>query len=135
MKMIYNRDVEIQKMKEAPKYDIVDSHLHFLDFTQDSDGFPALTKSMDACGVSEAVIFGMPIVKKWDHFMRKKPLYYMSDDSRCYYYSGTDHILAHELMEQSEEVRRRFHPFCCGVDCTDKYAADQIERGEWREGV
>ena len=128
MKMIYNRDVEIQKMKEAPKYDIVDSHLHFLDFTQDSDGFPALTKSMDACGVSEAVIFGMPIVKKWDHFMRKKPLYYMSDDSRCYYYSGTDHILAHELMEQSEEVRRRFHPFCCGVDCTDKYAADQIER-------
>ena len=126
--MIYNADIEIAEGLEKPRYDIVDSHLHFLDFTQDSDGFPALTRAMDRAGVSESVIFGMPLVKKWDYYMKEKPLYYMSDDSRCYYYSATDHILAHELKEQSEEVRRRFHPFCCGVDCTDKYAADQIER-------
>lgn len=126
--MIYDKKTELLTPEMSPRYDIVDSHLHFLDFTQDSDGFAMLTKAMDAAGVSEAVVFGMPIVKKWDHYMKEKPLYYMSDDSRCYYYSGTDHILAHELMERSEEVRRRFHPFCCGVDCTDKYAADQIER-------
>ena len=126
--MIYNKEIEIHEAKEAPRYDIVDSHLHFLDFTQDSDGFPSLVKAMDSCGVSEAVVFGMPLAKKWDYFMKEKPLYYMSDDSRCYYYSGTDHILYHELMEQEEDVRRRFHPFCCGVDCTDKYAADQIEK-------
>ena len=102
-----------------PRYDIVDSHLHFLDFTQDSDGFPALTKAMDLSGVSEAVVFGMPMVKKWDYLMPNRPLYYMSNDSRCYYYSGTDHLLANELLSLPEEMRKRFHPFCCGFACTD----------------
>ena len=126
--MIYDADIRITKEIEKPKYDIVDSHLHFLDFTQASDGFRPLARAMDMAGVSGAVIFGMPIVKKWDVFMKERPLYYMSDDSRCYYYSATDHILAHELLDQSDEMRKRFHPFCCGVDCTDKYAADQLDR-------
>ena len=126
--MIYNKDIEVIGMESAPRYNIVDSHLHFLDFTQDSDGFPPLVKAMDKCGVSEAVIFGMPMTKKWDYIMKEKPTYYMSNDSRCYYYSATDHILAHELLSQTEEIQKRFHPFCCGFDCTDKYAATQIER-------
>lgn len=126
--MIYNKDITIPVNETVPKYEIVDSHLHFLDFTQDSDGFPSLVKAMDQCGVSEAVVFGMPMVKKWDYLMREKPAYYMSNDSRCYYYSGTDYILAHELLSQPQEVQKRFHPFCCGFDCTDKYAATQIER-------
>jgi hypothetical protein len=126
--MIYDRKIEIKGMTGRPEYDIVDSHLHFLDFTQDSDGFRALADAMDVCGVSEAVVFGMPMVKKWDFLMNERPLYYLSNDSRCYYYSGTDFILANELLSLPEELRRRFHPFCCGFDCTDKYAATQIER-------
>ncbi len=126
--MVYDKEIKVHGMETEPKYDIVDSHLHFLDFTQDSDGFPALAGAMDACGVSEAVVFGMPMAKKWDYLMKDRPLYYMSNDSRCYYYSGTDYILANELLSLPEEMRRRFHPFCCGFDCTDKYAAAQIER-------
>lgn len=34
--MIFDSKIEINKMATAPRYDIVDSHLHFLDFTQDS---------------------------------------------------------------------------------------------------
>ena len=30
------------------------------------------------------------MVKKWDCLMKDRPLYYMSNDSRCFYYSGTD---------------------------------------------
>ena len=126
--MIFDKKIEINKMENAPRYDIVDSHLHYLDFTQDSDGLEALVEAMDESGVSEAVLFGMPMAKKWDYLMKERPLYYMSNDSRCYYYSGTDHILAHELLSAPEEIRKRFHPFCCGFDCTDKYAATQIER-------
>lgn len=126
--MIYNREIEIQKTGTKPRYDIVDSHLHFLDFTQDSDGFVPLVRAMDAAGVSEAAVFGMPMQKKWDYLMKEKPLYYMSNDSRCYYYSATDYILANELLSMPEEIRSRFHPFCCGFDCTDKYAVTQIER-------
>ena len=76
--MIYNRDIEIHKMKTEPRYDIIDSHLHFLDFTQDSDGLPSLIKAMDAAGVSESVLFGMPMVKKWDYLMKERPMYYIS---------------------------------------------------------
>ena len=126
--MIYNKSIDIHRAVDSPRYDIVDSHLHVLDFTQDSDGFYPLTEAMDVCGVSEAVVFGMPMVKKWDSGMNVRPLYYMSNDSRCYYYSATDHILANELLSAPEEIRKRFHPFCCGFDCTDKYAATQIER-------
>lgn len=126
--MIYNKEIIINSPDHEPKYDIVDSHLHFLDFTQDSDGFPALAEAMDAAGVSEAVVFGMPMAKKWDCFMKQRPLYYMSNDSRCYYYSGTDFLMANELQSAPKEIRKRFHPFCCGFDCTDQYAADQIER-------
>lgn len=126
--MVYEKKIELRGADFRPRYNIVDSHLHFLDFVQDSDGLTALTEAMDASGVSEAILFGMPMVKKWDYLMKEPPTYYMSNDSRCYYYSGTDHILAHELLSAPEEIRRRFHPFCCGFECTDKYAAQQIER-------
>ena len=73
--MIFDSKIEINKMETAPRYDIVDSHLHFLDFTQDSDGLEALVEAMDASGVSEAVLFGMPMAKKWDYLMKERPLY------------------------------------------------------------
>ena len=38
--MIYNKEITINETDTVPRYDILDSHLHFLDFTQDSDGFP-----------------------------------------------------------------------------------------------
>jgi len=126
--MIYDKQIEICGMNVSRRYNIIDSHLHFLDFTQDSDGFRALAEAMDISGVSEAVVFGMPMVKKWDYLMKDRPLYYMSNDSRCYYYSATDYILANELKSLPDELRVRFHPFCCGFDCTDKNSATQIER-------
>lgn len=126
--MIYDRDIIIEQPPEKVRYDLIDSHLHFLDFTQDSDGFPALTRAMDTAGVSQAVVFGMPMTKKWDSLMKEKPAYYLSNDSRCYYYSATDHLLANELLSQPTEVRSRFMPFCCGVDCTDRNAAEQLDR-------
>lgn len=126
--MVFQKSFETEYLTTRPEYEIVDSHLHYLDFIQNTDGFTALAEAMDNAGVSEAVVFGMPLAKKWDCYMENRPLYYMSDDSRCYYYSGTDHILAHDLLNAPEHIRRRFHPFCCGFDCTDKYAAMQIER-------
>ena len=46
-------------------------------------------------------------------------LWYLSNDSRCYYYSGTDFILAEELLAQPKEIRERFHPFICGINDND----------------
>ena len=59
-----NRKIKIQPPKENIRYDILDAHLHFTDFLEQSDGFPALCAAMDMSGVSQAVIFGMGIAKQ-----------------------------------------------------------------------
>ena len=123
-----NNVVNIVKPKENIRYDVVDSHLHFVDFIEHTDGFPTLCKAMDMSGVSKSVIFGMPITKQWDSSMPEAPSYYLSNDSRCYYYSATDYLLAEELLASSSAIRDRFFPFCCGFNGNDKFAADHLEQ-------
>ena len=105
---------------------VVDGHLHYLDFLQQSDGFFKLTRKMDECGVDSAVIFGMAMAKQWDENTETAPTYYLSNDSRCYYYSGTDHLLLQELRKQPESIKKRFYPFICGINPNDRYAASQL---------
>ena len=123
-----DKTVSVEVPKETIRYDIIDSHLHFTDFIGDTDGFPILCKAMDASGVSKAIIFGLGIVKQWDGTMKEAPAYYLSNDSRCYYYSATDYFLAEQLLAEPKEIRERFYPFCCGFNCNDRFAADQVER-------
>lgn len=107
---------------------VVDSHLHFYDFTHQTDGFPALIQAMDATGVDKAILFGMPILKMWQEGDPVRPAYYLETDSRAYYYSATDLFLANELKRQPKAVRDRFYPFLCGVNPLDRNAADQVEK-------
>ena len=111
---------------ETIRYDVVDSHLHYVDFLQQTDGYEALVAAMDSCGVSQAVIFGMAMAKQWDEDADQKPSYYLSNDSRCYYYSGTDFITIEQLKAQPAEVQARFLPFVCGVNPNDRLAVDHI---------
>ncbi len=112
---------------EKMLYPAWDAHLHYLDFTQRTDGFPELIRQMDATGVEEAVIFGMPIVKMWSASDPVRPDYYLDSDSRGYYYSATDFILAESLRRQPPEIQRRFHPFICGINPLDLNAVEHIE--------
>lgn len=121
-------EIELQVPKKKIKYEMLDSHLHYLDFLQKSDGFGNLIKAMDASGVKDAIVFGMPMAKQWDETMKEAPTYYLSNDSRCYYYSGTDSILAEELLAQPKDVQDRFYPFICGVNTTDRFAVDHIRQ-------
>ena len=121
-------DIEIDEPGVDIKYDIVDSHLHYCDFIEKTDGFAALARAQDMSGVSESVIFGLGIAKQWDEHMDKAPGYYLANDSRCYYYSATDFLLAEDLLAQPDEIRKRYHPFCCGVNSNDRFAADHIRR-------
>ena len=121
-------DIEIDDPGIPIRYDVVDSHLHYLDFLERTDGFSALVRAQDLCGVSEAVVFGMGIAKQWDEHMGIAPSYYLSNDCRCYYYSATDFLLAEDLLAQPPEVRERFHPFICGINGNDRFAADHIRQ-------
>lgn len=123
-----NKEINIKIPEQEIKYKMVDSHLHYLDFLQTSDGFGPLVKAMDACGVEKAIVFGMPMAKQWDETMDIAPTYYLSNDSRCYYYPATDYILAEELLAQPKDIQDRFYPFICGVNTNDRFAADHIRQ-------
>lgn len=99
-----------------PRYAIVDSHLHYLDFLQSTDGLTKLTEALDSAGVPCSVLFGMPMVKMWDEDAPVKPSYYMSNYSRCYHYSATDYIFLKHLSDAPQEVQARFLPIICGVN-------------------
>ncbi|HCS48452.1 MAG TPA: amidohydrolase [Candidatus Aminicenantes bacterium] len=107
---------------------VVDAHLHFVDFIQESDGIQRLVAAMDAGRISKAVLFGLPVKKKWDAAEKHAPHYYLDDNSRCYYFQGTDEIVAEAFLRLPAKTRRRFAPLICGFNPTDRYAARDIER-------
>ena len=118
----------IEWYKTSAKYPMVDSHLHYLDFLQQTDGLKYLTEAMDSCGVARAVLFGMPMVKMWDENAPKKPFYYMSNDSRCYHYSATDYLFLKHLQDAPADIQKRFIPMICGVNINDLMAEQYLRR-------
>ncbi|MCK5680544.1 amidohydrolase family protein, partial [bacterium] len=86
-----------------------------------------LLKSMDNAGVKHIMFSGMPLVKKWNKDESIEPAYYLDDSGRTYWYSATDFIIARRYMELSALDKKRFHPFICGFNVTDKNAVDHIE--------
>jgi predicted TIM-barrel fold metal-dependent hydrolase len=114
--------------EKAPIVPLVDAHLHFVDFIQESDGIERLIAAMDAGRITKAVLFGLPVKKKWDAAEKHAPHYYLDDNSRCYYFQGTDEIVAEAFLRLPAPARRRFAPLVCGFNPTDKYAARDIER-------
>src|SRR5580692_327083 len=59
------------------KYRAADCHLHLVDFLQRTDGIRAAMAAMDKCGVEDAVVSGMPVVKQWPEDDRTRPEYYL----------------------------------------------------------
>ena len=113
---------------QAIRYRMADCHLHLVDFLQRTDGIQAALAAMDRCGVEEAVISGMPVVKEWPSGERLRPEYYLSDDSRCYWYSVTDVLVARQIQSLSPAQQKRFHPAICGFNGADRNAVEHIKR-------
>jgi hypothetical protein len=107
---------------------MVDGHLHFLDFVQETLGMDALFAALDRAGVAEAVVLGMPLVKTWDEGDTTRPTYYLDNDSRTYWYSATDFLVAHAVLSLPAQKRARLHPFICGFNSADRNGVDHIER-------
>lgn len=110
------------------KYRVADSHFHFVDFLQKTEGMDALIRSMDDAGVDHIMFSGMPLIKKWDAAEPVEPGYYLDDNARTYWYSATDFVVARRLLELPAQARSRLHPFICGFNATDKHAVLHVER-------
>jgi len=114
--------------EKRPIVPIIDTHLHFVDFIQESDGMAKLLAAMDAGRIAKAVVFGLPLKKKWDAFEKRPPHYYLDDNSRCYYFHLTDEIVAESYLRLPVQARNRLAPLVCGFNPTDKYAVRDVER-------
>lgn len=110
------------------KYSMIDAHLHVLNFLQESPPAELLLRAMDKAGVEKSVIFGLPVVKLWAEHDREAPDYYLSNDSRCYYYQLTDVMLHQFVTSMPAEQQHRFLPLFCGFNPVDKYAIRDVER-------
>jgi hypothetical protein len=114
--------------KSGSKYAVVDCHLHYLNFVQETAGMDALFKAMDDTGVTESAVIGMPVVKKWDESEEKRPTYYLDNDAHTYWYSATDFLVARAIQELPKEKQQRLHPFICGINSADRNAVDHVAR-------
>jgi len=105
----------------------VDMHLHLVNFLQTTEGIKQLLKALTQGNVHKAVVFGLPVKKKWESFEPLKPSYYLDDDSRCYYWVGTDELVAHEYNRLSLHDQNRLAPCLCGFNPTDMACIDYLE--------
>lgn len=112
---------------QGSKYPMIDAHLHLVNFLQETPGAEILLRSMNRAGVEKAVVFGLPVTKVWAEHDREKPDYYLSNDSRCYYYQLTD-ILVHDIISaMPANEQKRFFPLICGFNPVDKRAVRHLE--------
>lgn len=131
------KEIVEEKLKrlEWPRYTQIDSHIHYVDFTQKSSGLRWLLEQMDKYNIQKSVIFWIPTIKQWSEFERERPMYYLSDDSKCYYYSNTDHLLARDYLSLSKEEQERFSCLICGFNPMDlnsiEYIKDMFQMYPW----
>ncbi len=113
---------------KGSKYPLIDAHLHVVNFAQETPGGDELIKCMDAANVGRAVVFGLPVTKLWAEWEREQPDYYLADDSRCYYYSHTDAIVAEMVHSLQPAEQDRLYPMICGFNPVDRFAIRHVER-------
>jgi hypothetical protein len=106
---------------------LIDTHVHCVDFLQHSEGLSWLLRQMDKAGIEKAVIFGLPVKKKWAVHDKRKPSYYLDGYSTCFYFTLTDELLAQEYLNLNKSDQKRFAPLICGFNPTDVSSLDYLE--------
>jgi hypothetical protein len=106
----------------------VDAHVHLVDFLQHVGDPAQLMGALDRAGAERAVVFGLPVKKKWSVTEPMKPAYYLDDNAPCASFPLTDELVA-DLVDGLEPAQRyRLAPLVCGFDPTDLLAVEHVER-------
>lgn len=133
--MIFAAGILLASNALADRYRFNDAHLHYVNFSQESNGVKELLTEMDKAKIEYSAISGMPVVKKWADDQPKKPETVFGDDANVYWFSLTDEIVARAVKSLPEQQQKRLIPFICGFNPTDKNAVEHVERMlEWYPG-
>lgn len=106
---------------------MIDAHLHVVDFLQRPLAAIDLARSLATGPADHAVVFGLPVKKKWATSEPQRPTYYLDDNAPCSGYSLTDELVASLVHDLAPEARARVAPLICGLDPTDLLAPDHVE--------
>ncbi|MFJ6095769.1 amidohydrolase family protein [Williamsia muralis] len=104
-----------------------DTHVHVVDFLQRPADCAGLIRSLRDGGAERAVVFGLPVKKKWSTAEPLKPSYYLDDNAPCHYHSLTDVLVLDSLATFDEAPGFTVAPLICGFDPTDRLAVDHLE--------
>ncbi|EKD66108.1 MAG: 5-oxoprolinase (ATP-hydrolysing) [uncultured bacterium (gcode 4)] len=117
---------DLEKIKWC-KHKMIDSHVHIINFMQETEWLEKLLYYMNKTNIKSSVVFWMPVKKNWWEHEKKQPEYYLDDDNECYYYSFTDGIVAEEYNKLSQKNKERFYPLICWFNPMDINAIKHIE--------
>jgi hypothetical protein len=104
-----------------------DTHVHVVDFLQEPAEPAELRRALTAAGAHRAVVFGLPVKKKWSDAEPERPGYYLDGNDPCGYHSATDWWVR-ELVPGLEAGGLRVAPLACGFDPTDRLAPEILAR-------
>ena len=114
---------------------VIDAHLHVVDFLQHPMPAAELTHVLTDQTTDGAVVFGLPVKKKWATSEPQRPTYYLDDNAPCAGYSLTDELVATLVGQLDAAVRSRVAPLVCGLDPTDLLAPEHVELVAARHGI
>lgn len=117
---------ELEQLK-WPEFEMIDSHVHVINFVQETEWLEKLLYYMNKANIKKSVIFWMPLKKSWWEHEKKSPEYYLDDDNECYYYSYTDWIVAEEYNKLDSVQKEKFYPLICGFNPMDINAIKHVE--------
>jgi hypothetical protein len=103
-----------------------DTHVHLVDFLQRPAPIDDLIDALRQGGADRAVVFGLPLKKKWSTAEPMKPDYYLDDNAPCHYHSLTD-VLVLDALAGFDDAGMPVAPLICGFDPTDRLAVDHLD--------
>ncbi|WP_214367333.1 hypothetical protein [Pseudonocardia sp. H11422] len=106
---------------------IVDAHVHLVDFLQRPVDAGELATAMRSAGVDRAVVFGLPVKKKWAMSEPRRPHYYLDGNDSCHYFGLTDQLVADVYRALAPDLQACVAPTVCGFDPTDQLAVEHLE--------
>ncbi|MFE7421815.1 amidohydrolase family protein [Rhodococcus sp. NPDC057529] len=109
----------------SPKW--IDTHVHLVDFLQRPGQMPDLRDSLVRNGATRAVVFGLPVKKKWSTAEPVRPDYYLDDNAPCHYHSLTDATVLDVLPDLESDGVLEVAPLVCGFDPTDLLAIEHLD--------
>lgn len=104
-----------------------DCHVHLVDFLQEPVDPATLARALTGAGADRAVVFGLPVKKKWSVAEPERPGYYLDGNDPCGYHSATDGTVV-DLVPRLEAEGLAVAPLVCGFDPTDQLAPDHLRR-------